>query len=150
MSFESKLICFWVAVCAVVIYLRMRPQSSVARAALSWIGPTPSAGEPWARFQWRRALYSLSWFFQLLFAMSAIFLLFMRDSGAYEGHTWLQVVWFGLPLGAGVALLAFVGFMCKAIKARFIGPNPIFAPEAQPSVPDGPASAATPRRPGRS
>ena len=141
MSFESKLLCFWAIIGALIIYLRMRPADSVARAALTWIGPFPLVGEPWARFQWRWALYSLSWLLQLLFAMSAIYMLFMREKGAYETHTWLQVVWFGLPLGAGAALLAFIGFLCKAAKARFIGPNPVFAPEAQPTLQaDGPAS----------
>lgn len=140
-SFENKLFCFWAVVGAFAVYLRLRPASSVARAALTWIGPFPIAGELWARFQWRWAFYSLGWLIQLLFVMSAIFLFFMQDSGAYERHIWLQVVWLGLPLAAGVALLAFLGFLCSAAKAKIIGPNPAFVPEVQPSVqPEVPAS----------
>lgn len=76
--------------------------------------------------------------------MSVVYLLFTQDKNAYEGHTWLQVVWFGLPLGAGMALLASVGFLIKAAKARLIGPNPVFTPEAQLGIqPNGPASGGS-------
>ena len=132
MSFESKLLCFLAIVGALRVYVRIRPTSSIAQAALSWIGPSPVAGESWARFQWRWALYSVSWLLQMLFAMSAVFLLFMQDDGAYEKHAWLQLIWFALPLGAGVALLAFVGFACTSVKAHLVGPNPVFAAEAEP------------------
>jgi hypothetical protein len=40
-----------------------------------------------------------------------------------------QLLWalqFGLALGLGMALLAFIAFLSKAGKAHFFGPNPTY------------------------
>jgi hypothetical protein len=41
-------------------------------------------------------------------------------------QSWLLVFAFALTLGGGVAALAALGFLCKSIKARLIGPNPMY------------------------
>jgi hypothetical protein len=43
-----------------------------------------------------------------------------------QDQIWWQVFWFALPLGAGIALLAAIGFFVKSARARVIGPNRLY------------------------
>jgi hypothetical protein len=44
------------------------------------------------------------------------------------GHEFLRAFQFGLTVGLGMALLAFLAFAARTAKARFFGPNPTYAP----------------------
>jgi len=122
---EGRIAAFWLIVYVVLWLLRLRPESVISRAAFSWIGPSPLLGQAWAQFQMRWAMYSFGWLCQFALVFSVLWFLVSRSPDLYS-EVWFQVFWFALPLGAGVALLASVGFLFRAAKARYIGPNPIW------------------------
>lgn len=122
---EWKIVAFWVIVFVVIVALKLRPESIVARAAFSWIGPLPERDQSLAQFQMRWAMYSFGWLCQFALVFSVLWLIASTSPGV-DSQIWFQVIGFALPLGAGVALLATVGFLVKAAKARYIGPNPIW------------------------
>jgi len=123
---EQKILIFWIIVYAFVWLLRRNPENIVSQAAFAWIGPRPKAGESWARFQLRWASYSFGWLCQFSLLFSALFALAAYAPPVSE-HTWFRVLSFALILGLGVALLAMLGFLFKACKARWLGPNPSFS-----------------------
>lgn len=125
MSLEFKLIWFWVLLFGALWYLRRRPASLFARAALTWIGPLPSEGELWSRFQLRWASYSCGWLLRFGVVFSILYVA-SRTWPSLAETTWFKVLFFALPLGIGVALLAAIGFGCKAAKAHWLGPDPSF------------------------
>jgi len=65
LSLEVKLVIFYVAAYALILVLRSRSHSSLAKAAFTWMGPRPIIGDSWARYQLRWALYSLGWLAQI-------------------------------------------------------------------------------------
>lgn len=120
---ERSIIAFWAVVFLVLVVLRCWPGNVIARAAFMWFGPLPKQAETWAQFQFRWAIYSFSWLCQCCFLLTVLWLSALWFPGV-DSATWFQVAFFALPLGAGAALLAVVGFLIKAAKARLIGPNP--------------------------
>jgi hypothetical protein len=124
---EGSLLAFWAIVFVAIWVLKLRPESTIARAAFTWIGPRPIAGQTWATYQARWTVYSFGWLCQIALVCSGVWFVLARYPDA-ESHLWLQALFFGLPLGAGVALLATIGFMFTAAKARYIGPNPTCNP----------------------
>jgi hypothetical protein len=116
-------------IAVVLVVLRQLPGSVVSSIAFSWMGPIPSHGETWAKYQVRWAVYSLDWLIQIV-ALFAI----------VNGALWLipksqeiQLIWafqFALAIGLAMAVVAFVAFLVKAAKAHYIGPNPTFEPQA--------------------
>jgi uncharacterized integral membrane protein len=70
-------------------------------------------------------VYSLDWLGQvaLLFAILLAVLWVAPD---FEHHTLFLVFVFALPLAAGMAIFAVVGFLLRAAKAAYFGPNPIW------------------------
>jgi hypothetical protein len=124
---EGSLLAFWVVVFVAVWVLKLNPGSAITRAAFTWIGPRPIVGQTWAAYQARWAMYSFGWLCQIALVFSGVWFVLARYPGA-ESHLWLQALFFALPLGAGTALLATIGFMFKAAKARYIGPNPAWKP----------------------
>lgn len=119
----TKVLEFYAVIGAVVILLRLFSNSFVSRVAFSWLGPKPAVDETWAAYQWRWAVYSLGWLIQimLLFALvNGVLIAFPQ----IQQHQLLLAFQFGLTLGLGMALLAFVAFVARAAKARFFGPNP--------------------------
>lgn len=122
---EASILAFWAVVIAALIALRRWPDSAVAHAAFTWFGPVPERGEAWAKFQFRWAAYSFSWLCQFCLLLTALWLL-SRYSPGIDSAVWFRVLFFALPLGVGMALLALLGFLIKAAKARFFGPNPVW------------------------
>jgi len=125
LSFEVKLVIFYVVAFALFLVLRFRSNSAIARAAFTWMGPRPIVSDSWARYQLRWALYSLGWLAQIVL----IFCVLWAASVWFpqvQNQVWWQVFWFALPLGAGMALLAAIGFLAKSAKARVLGPNPLY------------------------
>ena len=120
---ESKLTVFFLAVDAFLLYMKLRPESVITRAALTWIGPMPEIGQSWAMFQMRWAVYSFVWLCQFALVFSALWW-FVSSYPEVYSQSWFQLFWFALPIGTGVALLATIGFLVKAAKARYFGPNP--------------------------
>jgi len=120
---EQSILIFWVAVYGFIWLLRRNPQNVVSRAAFVWIGPRPVVGETWASFQLRWASYSFGWLCQFALALSALLVVVSHFPSVGE-EAWFRVMLFALPLGVGVALLAMLGFLGKAGKAQWFGPNP--------------------------
>jgi hypothetical protein len=75
-------------------------------------------------------MYSLGWLCQIALVFSAVWYVLAHYPSA-ESHLWVQALFFALPLGAGMALLATIGFAFKAAKARYIGPNPTLNPSPE-------------------
>ena len=132
---ELRILIFWIMVYAIVWVLRRHPENVVSQAAFAWIGPRPEIGESWARFQLRWASYSFGWLCRFSLLFSALFVLAAYAPSSSE-QTWFRVVSFALILGIGVALLALLGFLFRAGKAHWLGPNPSY-PE-----PESPKNAA--------
>ena len=131
MNPTTQILVFYAAIAVVVFLLRVFANTFVSRVAFSWMGPRPNDGENWATYQWRWATYSFDWLIQVV-------VLFVLVNGAlilFPQTQEFQVLWalqFGLALGLAMALLAFVAFVAKAIKARFLGPNPKYELPSQP------------------
>ena len=125
MSMELRIFVFFVALRALLWLLHRNPQSIVSRVAFSWFGPLPIDQEPFARFQLRWAIYSFGWLCQIAIAIAALLIVATYFPAQFE-QTWFRVFLFALPLGFGMATLATVGFLFKAGKARWLGPNPPF------------------------
>ena len=128
---EQSILIFWIAVYGFIWLLRRNPQNVISRAAFAWIGPRPIFGESWASFQLRWASYSFGWLCQFSVALSAL-LVVASYFPAVGDEAWLRVALFALSLGVGVAVLAMLGFLVKAGKAHWLGPNPTY-PES-PSI----------------
>jgi hypothetical protein len=123
---ELRIIAFWVAVYAVIWLLSLYPRSTVSRIAFSWFGPAPREGESWAKYQLRWAFYALDWFGQTAVLFALLYGAAYLYPGIEEHELFLVFAALGLPIGAGMALLAAVGFFIKAAKARYVGPNPLY------------------------
>jgi len=126
-AMDVRIIVFLWLVFLCVQCLKFWPHSRVARAALMWIGPRPAPGEPWSRFQLRWAAYSLGWLgqFGLVYLALSVIAGFAPDAVVDAGlDEPFEVLAFALPVGATMALLAMLGFLCKAAKARLFGPDP--------------------------
>jgi hypothetical protein len=54
-SVAARLVIFYITY-ALILVLRSRSDSAIARAAFTWIGPRPIVGDSWARFQLRWAV----------------------------------------------------------------------------------------------
>jgi hypothetical protein len=122
----TALVTFWIVVCASVVFMRSRPESTITRAAFTWVGPRQIVGESWAAFQLRWAMYSLSWLVQISAVASALWITALYVPSV-SSHTWFSVAGFALALGAGMPALATIGFFAKAGKAKYLGPNPVLA-----------------------
>jgi len=125
---EEKIAIFWVVVWAALYAMKHMPNSVVTRTAYTWIGPVQIEGQLWSTFQLRWAMYSFSWLCQIALIVSVLMYLVSIKVLTFEA-TWFQVLLFALPLGAGIALLATIGFLFKAFKAKYIGPNPEYHEE---------------------
>src|SRR6267142_2173371 len=126
MNTTAQILALYGVIAAVVVLLRVFANSFVSRVAFSWMGPAHKDGENWAAYQWRWAVYSFDWLIQILvlFALvNGVLVLFPQT----QEHQLLWVLQFGLALGLGMALLAFVAFLVKAAKAYLFGPNPTYA-----------------------
>jgi hypothetical protein len=75
----------------------------------------------------RWAMYSFGWLSQIALVFSGLWFFASRTPGI-DSRPWFLGFAFALSLGAGVAFLATLGFLCKAAKARYIGPNPTWNP----------------------
>jgi hypothetical protein len=129
----NSMLAFWLIVYVLMWFLRIRPGSAIARAAFTWFGPSPVAGQVWSAYQGRWAVYSLGWLCQIALVFSVLWFLSKRVSGI-ESHPWFLALALGLTLGAGVAMLATIGFLLKAAKARYFGPNPSWSPPPDDSL----------------
>lgn len=121
---------FWLVVYGVIWLLRLHPDSTVSRAAFTWLGPRPQPGELFSRYQWRWAVYSFGWLCQFALVFSFVMVLAGRFGGVGE-WTWVGVLFFALPFGIGIATLAALGFAFKAAKARFFGPDLVYDLDAR-------------------
>ncbi len=123
---EHRIIAFWVAIYAGFWLLSLYPRNIVSRIAFSWFGPVPHEGESWARYQLRWAFYALDWLGQIAFLFALLYGAAYLYPGIEKHELFLAFAALGLPIGAGMALLAAISFSIKAAKARYVGPNPVY------------------------
>src|SRR5215467_11041352 len=107
---------FWLVVYITLWLLRLMPHSVISRAALTWIGPQPLAGQSWASYQARWAMYSFGWLSQIALVFSA-FWFYAYKNPDVATQPWFLALGFSFPIGAGISFLATVGFLFKAAKA---------------------------------
>lgn len=122
---EQTILVFLVATAALILVLKSRRETTIARAMFSWMGPRPIVGEALARYQLRWAMYSFGWLCQIAVLFGLLWAASKRFPVAPD-QSWFLVFAFALTLGGGVAALAALGFLGKFIKARLIGPNPVY------------------------
>ena len=122
---ETKILTFFAVVYLGLWLLKRSRNSVLSRAAFSWLGPFPAAGERWSSFQFRWAIYSFWWLCQFVIVLCVLAYVptFWPET---KNEDWLLVSFFALGLGVGMATLAFVAFLFKSLKARWLGPNPEF------------------------
>lgn len=125
MNTELRIFVFFFILRALLWFLHRNPQSVVSRVAFSWIGPLPIDQELFACFQLRWAIYSFGWLCQFAIAIAALLVVGTYFPNQPE-QVWFKVFLFALPLGFGIAALATIGFLFKAGKAHWFGPNPQF------------------------
>ena len=124
---QGSLFTLWLLVYVAIWLLRIQPNSVISRAAFTWIGPKPRAGESWATYQTRWAVYSFGWLCQIALVFSALWFYASRNPGVAV-RPWFLALGFSFPIGAGISLLATVTFLIKALKAHYYGPNPTWTP----------------------
>jgi hypothetical protein len=124
---ERSLFIFWVVLYVTLWVIRLQPHSVLGRAALTWLGPRPVAGQSWAAYQGRWAMYSFGWLCQIALVFSGLWFYASRNPGL-QSQPWFLALGFAFPIGVGMALVATVGFLFKAAKARYLGPNPTWNP----------------------
>ena len=126
----EHILIFFLFLRALLWLLHRYPQSIVSRVAFSWIGPLPIEQELFAHFQLRWAIFSFGWLCHFAIAIAFFFMIGTHFPNQAE-QIWFNVVLFAAPLGLGVAVLATVGFLIKAGKAYWFGPNPRFCDDTQ-------------------
>ena len=127
MPFTVKLIVFWLVLLTALWLLRRFPESRISRLAFSWHGPTPIAGELKSAFLVRQSLHMLVWATQVLAVFCGVWLLaaYLHNG---DSPTMFVVLWIALPLLGATFLLAAILHACSALKAKWLGPNPIYVP----------------------
>ena len=152
MSFEVKLALFWLGVYLLWRCIRAAPGSTLTRLALTWFGPTKRAGERLSRYRQRQAAFALGWLAQLL-AVAALLVLARHVFPALsKSDEFIGVTGFALAIGLGMALLGALLAGLGALKARWLGPDPIWQPPVETdadddSQPSGPDDSALGKRP---
>jgi hypothetical protein len=73
-------------------------------------------------------MYSFGWLCEIDLVFSGLRFYASRNS-AVSDSPWFLGLAFALALGAGMAALASLGFLLKAAKARYFGPNPRWNPQ---------------------
>jgi hypothetical protein len=63
---EQSILIFFVATAALILVLKSRRETTVARAMFSWMGPRPVVAESSATYQLRWAIYSIGWLCQIV------------------------------------------------------------------------------------
>jgi len=122
---EKFLFAFWLLVYIGMQARRRDPRHTLSRAALTWFGPIPAAGETLSHFHFRRASYAFGWFVQFALALSLI-MEAMAEIPAAKDAGWLMGLNFAMSFGIAMAFLATLGLLCKAAKVRMFGPDGVF------------------------
>jgi hypothetical protein len=110
-----------------IALLKALPPNPIVVVALTWLGPKPVIGEKLSSYQFRRAAYSASWLAQIVVLLCTLWLVSTIWPTVTKTNWW-QAFLFALPIGAAIALLAVLGFLLSAAKARCIGPDVTYGP----------------------
>ncbi|HSS70121.1 MAG TPA: hypothetical protein VLQ46_05645 [Casimicrobiaceae bacterium] len=131
MSFLTRIVVFWMIVIATISMLRLFRDTLPARLAFARLGPLPHGGEARSRYLLRWAAYWGSWVAQCALVMAACGFLGSRVAGLGES-LWFLVLWaVVVPALAAIASLGCLAALLAAVKARWLGPDPVLAPAAQ-------------------
>lgn len=103
------------------------PNNKVARIAFSWHGPAPYQGEFKSHYLWRWVLYALNWLAQIIGLFAVGYLIVWWRPAWGETTAFLAIWAFALPLFAGMAIFGAALAALAALKAKFLGPNPVFS-----------------------
>lgn len=124
MSFETKLIIFWVFLFTVIWLAHRHPNSSLSKLASSWHGPIPRENELLSSFLLRQSTHAFSWALQTTFIITGLFLLELWFPELNQSNLYIASIFSTFLLG-GTFLLATLVYFFQAIKQRWIGPNPL-------------------------
>ncbi|UHQ54979.1 hypothetical protein [Microbulbifer sp. YPW16] len=119
----EKIAIFYLIVFVVLVTLRFMRPNIITFVAFSWFGPFPEEGEALSSFKARRIRYAFSWLVQFIayFSLLAILGIYFNS---YFGDTFFLVASFAGTIGAGMAVLACIGFSISWLKTILVGPNP--------------------------
>lgn len=128
----TRLLIASIVIWGVLLALRFFARTPVGRIAFSWLGPRPFREESWANYQFRWAIYSVDWLMQIIL-VSLILGGTIYYFPQLKGDTFPMAMAFALFIAGVMAVVAFCAFLVRSVKARFVGPNPIYTPELLPS-----------------
>ena len=119
----EKIAFFYLFLFTGLVALKYMKPNIVTFVAFSWFGPFPEKGELLSTFKARRLRYAFSWIIQFAayFAILAILGVFFQN---HLNETFFLVAGFAGTIGAGMAVLASIGFSVSWLKTVIIGPNP--------------------------
>ena len=126
MAFYVKVAAFWLLVIGAIWLLARFPGSRLSRLAFSWHGPRPAVGESKSHLMFRWATYSLAWLCQIILVSACGWLATWWHPPMADYQLFMAVWAFALPLLGGMALLGATLTVCAGLKARLIGPDPVF------------------------
>lgn len=124
MSFEAKLIIFWVLLFTITWLVHRHPNTSLSTLASSWHGPIPRENELLSSFLLRQSTHAFSWALQTAFIITGLFLLELWFPELNQSNLYIASIFSTFLLG-GTFLLATLVYFFQAIKQRWIGPNPL-------------------------
>lgn len=125
MTFQAKLLIFWVLVFGVVWFARRFPHHPVSRTTHRWLGPYAVEGEHYSGFMARRAIWVFKCFLITALWFAACWV--MASWWPEIAETWLFMLFaFALPLLGGTFLLASIIYGLSFAKQRIFGPDPTF------------------------
>ena len=134
MSQLELIAAFWLVVFAVLWWLHRNRESTLARVAFSWNGPYPAIGERKSSYYRRKTFFALGWMAQIVTIAAILALAGWLVPAVRTAETFILVSMFALSIGAGMALLGALLTFAVSLKAKLLGPDPVFQ---QPGIAAG-------------
>ena len=127
MLIEIIIALFWIGIWLALKVLRRNPDSIAARFAFSWHGPYPEEGERLSSYYRRKVWFALGWLLELLLVSAILGILAWWVPVIRNAEPFLIFSGFALTIGLGMATLGAILVWLASLKARLIGPDPIFS-----------------------
>jgi len=125
---------FGISLYAVLWLLRRYPHSRIARLALTWHGPFPQIGELRSSYLFRRSMFVAKLLCQAIVIFCGLGLIVRLKAASLETSP-IVLVAMGFMVICALLFIAALAYLCSALKARWLGPNPAFvAQDDEPEV----------------
>ncbi|MFD2366525.1 hypothetical protein [Pseudoduganella sp. GCM10020061] len=122
---------FYTVIWVVLRALRRNPNSTAARIAFAWQGPFPQDGERLSSYYRRKTWFALGWLLKLVVVSAILATAVWMVPAIQNAETFLLCSMFVLAIGMGMAALGALLVYAASLKARLVGPDPIFSSAAE-------------------